>query len=321
MLVLKFNVRSMLGKRMTGSRLLHRSPRLLRFVIVLLCFIASPWSLAQSTPAPVTVTIESDILRYAKELLGQDQIKDFSAFDRGYCQRDVVEFILVQKALQLGGSNLRFRFSEGHYDAKNVKLVIDGFLLISFDTVWLSHVQQYKELVYISEPMIRHGEYEAAVYVGQAFVDQHRVKTLADLQQLSFVSSRDWPQDWRILSQINPKQLVHETEWVSMAKMVSRGWVDAMLVPFTRQQPFVYQDTGYRIQALPGIKVAMDDSRHFIVSKKHPQGAQTFAALQKGLAVLRASGEIESAYQKCGFFNQDVADWQLLNESLLTPQQ
>lgn len=288
----------------------------------LLCSIclSAPTLAAQTpaqTPPQIDVTIETDIYHYAQNLLKQDDIAHFTAFDRSYCQRDVVEFVLVQKALLLGGSRLHFRFVEGNYDARNVRLVADGLLLISFDTVWFTHAQQYQAKVYISDPMIEKGEYETAIFVGKKYVENYHVSTLEDLRQLSFVSSKDWPQDWHLLSSIQPKKLLHEGDWISMAKMVSRGWVDAMLIPFTQQQPFVYEGAGYQLQALPNVKLALDDSRHFIVSKAHPLGAEVFAALQRGLRILRERDEIHQAYIKCGFFNPSVQHWRLLNKSLL----
>jgi hypothetical protein len=35
--------------------------------------------------------------------------------------------------------------------------------------------------------------------------------------------------------------------------------------------------------------------------------------LQRGLAIMRLRGDIETAYQQCGFINTAVQDWILLN--------
>lgn len=289
-----------------------RTRYLASVMLLLACGVAVAGS-AVTSRKPITVTVETDIYHYAQSLLGNDDLMTFHAFDRAYCQRDVVEFILVQRALKLGGAALNFRFATGNYDARNVRLVVDGFLLLSFDTVFLSQASPLADAVYISSPMIRSSEYEAGIFVSADNLKKLQVRRAEDVQQLSFVSSRDWPQDWQLLTELKPKQLVHEGDWISMAKMVSRGWVDAMLVPFTKAPPYVYQGNGYSIYALPNVKVAMHDSRHFIVSKKHPLGAQVFAALQRGLAIMRGRGDIETAYQQCGFINTAVRDWTLLN--------
>jgi hypothetical protein len=116
---------------------------------------------------------------------------------------------------------------------------------------------------------------------------------------------------------MQPKKLIPQEEWLSMAKLVSLGWIDAMLAPFTQNYPFSYQGTNYNIVAIEGVKVALDDSRHFVVSKKHPYGKETYIALQKGLKILREQGVIKRAFQQSGFFNEHVKDWTTLNAPLL----
>ena len=60
---------------------------------------------------------------------------------------------------------------------------------------------------------------------------------------------------------------------------------------------------------VPGIKVSFPGTRHFMVSKKHPLGAKVYAALERGLVVLRERGVISMAYRECGFFNEEYAGW------------
>jgi len=50
--------------------------------------------------------------------------------------------------------------------------------------------------------------------------------------------------------------------------------------------PFSYQGDNYKVVAIEGVKIALNDSRHFVVSRKHPYGQKTFIALQKGLKIL-----------------------------------
>jgi len=62
----------------------------------------------------------------------------------------------------------------------------------------------------------------------------------------------------------------------------------------------------------------LNDSRHFVVSKKHPKGKETFIALQKGLTILRQRGTITKAFQDSGFFNQQVKNWPIINKAFIT---
>jgi hypothetical protein len=267
------------------------------------------------------ITIETDIYHYAQKIIANRDVLSITDFSGTNSQRAVIEFILIQQALELGGLKIDFYFVPGNYDARNIKLVQSGMLLINFDSMWLSYIDNLRDDLYISDPIIRKGEYWAGLYTA---IDNERaldVKTLADLQKRSIVSSKNWHVDWKTLMELKPNALMHEEEWLSMAKLVSLQWVDIMLAPFTSSQPYSYQGDGYNIIAIDGIKLALNDSRHFVISKKHPQGKEAYTALQKGLKILRKRGTISKAFKQSGFFNELVQDWHIINAESITVKQ
>ncbi|NQZ80177.1 MAG: hypothetical protein HRT52_04090 [Colwellia sp.] len=265
----------------------------------------------------VEITVETDIYNYAMEVLDGQSPLEINDFSGKNSLRDVVEFILVQKALALGGSQIQFSFTLGNYDARNAKLLRDGLLLIGFDSIWLSQVKDLQDDVYISDEIIRKGEYWAGIYTSQENKKKMKINNVEDFKRLSVVSSRHWLVDWQTLTAIAPKKLMHEDEWLGMAKLVDLGWIDVMLAPFTKNRPFSYQGDGYKIVAVDGVKISLNDSRHFVVSRKHPLGKETFIALQKGLKILRKQGVIDKAFRQAGFFNPHVKDWTIINQHLL----
>lgn len=281
------------------------------FIILLLCF-----NTAYASPTVVKITIEADTYNSAQKILTGKKPTQIDNFEGKDSQRTVVEFILVQQALALGGSNLEFTFLTGNYDARNAKLLQGGLLLINFDSMWLSHAKTFIDDVYISDPVIRKGEYYAGIFTAFNKKDKIIIKNLSDFQKLSVISSKHWPVDWQTLLQLKPKSLTHEEEWISMAKLVSMGWIDVMLIPFTKNKPFRYKEENFDLVAVKGVKIALNDSRHFLVSKHHPQGKETYIALQKGLKILREKGLIEKAYRQSGFFNDKVKNWLTINDFL-----
>ena len=272
--------------------------------LFLCCFITL------SSQAKIPISIESDIYKYAQQVLGEESIESIDNFKHPSCLRDVVEFILVQKAIKLGGLNLEYDFVLGDYDARNIRLIQHGLLLISFDSIWLNEASQYEKDVFISDPVIRKNEFYAGIYVAPSKISTLKPKLANGITELSFVTSEAWHTDVKTLTALKPKSLVIEADWLVMAKMVSSGWVDAMLAPFKPTMPFEYTGKNYKIRAIDNFKVALQDSRHFVISKKHPLGKKTFKAIQEGLKQLRQSGYIERAYKECGFLNPVVEDWQ-----------
>jgi hypothetical protein len=288
---------------------------------VILCLLF--YFLCSSVPAKanvIDITIEKDIYLYAVEIINDQPILEVDNFSGKNSQRDVVEVILVQQALLLGGFQGSFRFDLGFYDAANIALLEKGLLLISFDSIWLSTAQKISKKVYISDPIVRKGQYMAGIYTSLTNTKALKTTSLAQFKKLSVVSSTDWPVDWKTLTDIAPQHLANQREWNGMARLVHNKWVDVTLAPFRATLPYLYSGKNYEIIAIEGIKIALDDSRHFIVSKKHPRGKEAFIALQKGLKILRKSGTITKAYKQSGFFNEETQHWTVLNAELLKTQ-
>jgi hypothetical protein len=283
------------------------------FITILLLFSLT----THAEKAKIIATVDTHIYAYSQEILRNKTPQNITNFSGQNSQREVVEFILVQKALALGGLDLQFTFVTGNYDARNIKLLQQGKLLISFDTIWLSYASTLQDDVYISDPVIRKGEYLAAIYIAKHSKKDIEITKIEDLKKFSIVSSKYWPVDWKTISELKPKNIVHKNDWLTMAKLVSLGWIDLLISPFTPNPPYELEGKNYKLVAIDGIKVALNDSRHFVISKKHPYGEQAFVALQKGLKILRRQGVIEKAYQQSGFFNQQVENWTVINKELL----
>lgn len=261
----------------------------------------------------IKITVETDIYFYANQLIGKGSVFDVTDFHGINSQRDVVEFILIQQALKLGGFKHTLEFELGNYDARNLRLLNKGMLLLSLDSIWLSAAEPYKDNLYISKAIIPKGRYEAGLFTAKENQYKFSDPNLIKFSELSVVSSKDWYVDWITLKAMQPRKLIHESDWIAMAKIVSRGWADVMIAPFKKTQPYVYKGMDYYIEAIPNVKIALQDSRHFVVSKKHPLGQETFTALEKGLEILEQQGVIERAYREAGFYNDTVANWKVLN--------
>lgn len=274
---------------------------------------------AQAETLKTVITVDRDVFEDARRFLNGRDALTITDFSTSYARRDVVDFILIQQAVALGGITLRVRYEPGNYDARNLRSISSGILLIGLDTFWHSELSDLQHDLYISQPLIRRGEYLAGLFTSP---NNHRALAVTELQQLqklSAVSSKNWRADWLTWQQIGPASLLDEHSWPSQAKLVSKQWVDVMLAPFLPQLPFSIITEEYHLVAVPGVKIMLDDSRHVAVSRRHPDGERVFTALQKGLTLLRQQGVIERAYTQAGFFHPAVRDWKLLNPPPVVP--
>lgn len=285
-------------------------PKLFLLCLFALCLL--PLSLQAETLKTV-ITVDRDVFEDSRRFLNGRDALSITDFSTSFARRDVVDFILIQQAVALGGIKLQVRYEPGNYDARNLRSISSGMLLIGLDTFWLAELEKLQDTLYISDPLIRKGEYIAGIYTSPQNTHALSLTSLAQLSQLSAVSSSHWHADWATWQKIGPKRLLDESSWPSQAKLVSRRWVDVMLSPFLPKMPFKIQTEDYHLVAIPGVKVALYDSRHVAVSRSHPDGERVFNALQQGLKLLRQQGRIRQAYTEAGFFHPQVDSWILLN--------
>ncbi|WP_404341030.1 hypothetical protein [Pseudoalteromonas mariniglutinosa] len=249
----------------------------------------------------IAIFIRDDVYNdYARFLAARKPV-EVTDFSGNYIRRDVVDMIIAQQALTLGGFTYNYTYHKGNMNFRNTKLLQDGQLLISFDSVWLEDAKQAADAVYISDAVIRKGEYFAGIYTAP---ENHKVlalKQLADFTALSAVSTPRWQTDWQTLSALPLKELLREDEWLSQVRMVSMQWVDFMMMPLMPKVNNHYILEDISLLAVPNVLLLLNDSRHFVISKKHPQGLAAFTAIQKGLKILRSRGAIEKAYREAGF--------------------
>jgi hypothetical protein len=86
-----------------------------------------------------------------------------------------------------------------------------------------------------------------------------------------------------------------------------------MLIPFTSSPNQSFVKDKINLVPVKHVAILLKDSRHFVISKAHPQGESAFIALNKGLKILRAKGMISKAYTEAGFFI-DHSQYNILNK-------
>ncbi|WP_337842542.1 hypothetical protein [Rheinheimera sp.] len=264
---------------------------------LLLCLALQCQAQEDKIPVYIRDDVYADYLTF---LAGRapDAINDFSGPGM---RRDVADLVLLQQALLLGGFKRQFQYLPGKINFRNTSMLKNGDSLLSFDTYWLSDAEKFAGQVYITEPIIAKGDYLAGVFASPANEKVFQLRSLEQLRQLTAVSTPKWHTDWATLSALPLKQLFRQDEWLSQARMVHLQWADFMLMPFfpNENQSFILEKI--ELKAVPGIAVLLNDSRHFVISRKHPEGAAAFAALNLGLQQMKRQGTINRLYRQAGF--------------------
>ncbi|ATC93604.1 hypothetical protein [Pseudoalteromonas tunicata] len=264
----------------------------------------------------VVIYLRDDVYDdYMTFLAGRDP-SEINSFVGPKIRRDVVDMVIAQQALKLGGYEKTFSYKVGKVNFRNTKLIEQGELLISFDSYWLADALRIQYDVFISDPVIRKGEYFAGIFANPDHVEVFKIKNLVDLRNLTAVSTPRWATDWHTLQNLNLKELFLEDEWLSQLRMVHLKWADFMLMPLMPSLDNHYRLGNIDLKAVPNIAIVLDDSRHFVISRNHPDGEVAFKALQIGLKELRKRQRIKRAYIEAGFI-PDLTKTQVINQELV----
>lgn len=278
--------------------LTHKTTSFIAFIALFFYLSITSYAYAND----IVISIRDDVYDDYQHFLNGRNVLDINDFSGKTIRRDVVDMIIAQQALVLGGFNHSFKYHPGKLNFRNTKMIEKGRLLISFDSYWLTDANALAEYVFISEPVIRKGEYIAGIYTNPNNQAVLAINSLDDLKQFSAISTPKWRTDWATLSSLPIKELIREDEWLSQARLTNIQWVDFMLMAFHSTPDKSFTLDKIHLVPVKGIGVMLNDSRHFVISKKHPLGRQAFTAINKGLAILRNRKLITKAYTQAGFF-------------------
>ena len=289
-------------------------------ILALLIFCHPGFALGESkkrAPFPekeIILGVTDDVLAdYHLFLAGRAplSITDYSG---PHSRRDVVEVVLFQQALALGGLPTPIRFKAVPTYRRLGAELREGIITGAATSFWLNDLEEDLELYRISKAVIENGQFEAGLYTNTDNARAMDANTLAKIQTLSAASNKYWIPDWTTLRALNLDTLTHIQKWTTMVRMVFNQRADFLLAPFQQTDGMLLSVDNMTLTPIPGVKVGLHGSRHFVVSKPRPNSDQIFKALQKGLAIMKSQGTINRAYRHSGFFNHNAKDWLMLNK-------
>lgn len=264
------------------------------------------------TPSPIHIGMPMDVLTDYKLFMRGRDVLSITDFSGPHSRRDVVEVVLIQQALALGGAQRHINLVGNPTYRRILADVNEGILAGSATSAWLRDLQHSQKNVYISDATIEDGKFEAGFYTSQINTKALNANTRSRLKQLTAVSNRYWVPDWTTLTNLRPKRLIHIQDWKTMVRNVNNKRADFLLAPFQQTEEMKLKVDGMTLVPIEGVKIGLAGSRHFAISKRHPEGKALFTALQKGLKILKQRGMVEQAYRESGFYNERTRDWLMI---------
>lgn len=134
-----------------------------------------------------------------------------------------------------------------------------------------------------------------------------------DMAGLSAAMIPTWRLDWKILASMNLKHVEAVYTRDALYTMVANRGIDFTLLEFSSLPDMSRVLGGVRLVPAPGVKVALPNSRHFMISRAHPMADALVGAINRGLEVLHGDGFIKQCLVDTGVINLRVADWTVLN--------
>lgn len=265
---------------------------------------------AASQPVDIAIGVSDDLGPRVAGIL--EQFPDVCAQDDFFSDkwlRTSVEFVIVCRAIRLGGLEATYTIHNFPNSARARRELLNGTTAIMVDLPWGDFARQ--ESLYHSDPVLRIGDFVKGVYTRPDHVALLQVKTLEELRKFTAVSSKTWVYDWAALERM--EIATHSVATYSlMGTMVEGGRVDFLVGEFPGAEDLSQYINGFRFIPVPGIKIALPGSRHVAISKRAPHAERIFEAVQAGLKILRERGLIKKGYQTVGFLNPLIDDWDVL---------
>lgn len=264
----------------------------------------------------IVAAVDEDIIADYQLFVGERDPLLIDYFGGPGARRDVIEIVLLQQALALGGFKEKVTLRPENSYLRILKLVADGHVALSGALMWREDIKLYSTHLFKTKAVVKEGEFIAGLYTRADNQRALQANTLEKISHLSAASNNHWNADVNTLTELGIKKIQFSTYWIQIVRMVVAGRADVTLAPFQVNPGMKVLADGLELVPIPGIKVALPGSRHWPVSKYHARGEEIFNALSRGIDELEKKNIIQRAYEECGFFHPEVSNWKLLNPPL-----
>lgn len=283
-----------------------------RLAALLLGLLLANSAIAETLPL-LRIAVASDVYSDYRAFVGKRDPLRISTFNGAHARRDVVEVVLLQQALQRGGLQRPLQFVLTESDGRTLKLLAQGEADVSGSSSWKSSAEVNPSRLSASRALIAQGHFVAGLYFPEGHPALQEIAAQPSaLKRYTAVCADDWEPDLVTLKALGSPVLPAEN-WQSMLGMLRKKRGDYLLAPFQPTPDFHLQAGGLTLLPVPGVKVSLAGSRHFILSRSVQGSSAVETALNRGLQLLEQDGTLRRAYQESGAEDPRVGNWKSLN--------
>ncbi|NIZ00092.1 amino acid ABC transporter substrate-binding protein [Thalassospira lucentensis] len=223
----------------------------------------------------------------------------------------LMNYSIMREALKVGGIKAHIKPVPSPNSERSRMMVQTGAADIKTD--WAFNIDDSPNALK-TEPFIRVGEYEKGLYTSRRVAGLYANTPAESIQTLRAVSLRNWRLDWQVLESLTPASVMNVATQEQIFSLIEAGRADFTLLAFSSAKGMMREINGIELFPIPGVKVALAGSQHFMVSRHLKDADALVAGLNRGIKILYKNGFIRRCLINSGIVNPQVADWKLLDQ-------
>ncbi|WP_163131944.1 hypothetical protein [Agarivorans sp. Alg241-V36] len=284
------------------------------WIISILCLFSF------SSLASIEVSIIGDqgtISNYQQLLeLKGNNLGTIDDYHSPYSDRATVSLLLLVQAISFSDLNFTIEFKASPNTGRSLREVKQGDVAVYQADIWES---DFDDSTYKSVAIIAPNTFEKGFYVSSNSPLLTQPLSLEQLKELPISVGKTWHQDIAQLEQSGFTNINTLNRNQSLLGMLSKERIQIAFLEFPNNPDLAIHDSYGSFYPIPNYKIKFQQSRHFMVSKKHPYGAEIAQAIDQGLTKMARLGLIEKAMRQSGVKQERVKHWQA--PEVQTPEQ
>ncbi len=229
----------------------------------------------------------------------------------------LTEYLIFCNALKRTNANYEIQLTGYPINERMLDDLVEGNLDVTAVGIWSNEAT--RDGLVLSAPLFRKNEFVKGLYTTDSLVT--RFSSFEAITRALTLTNQNWYLDWELMKCAG-LTLIHVNQYEYMFSMLARGRGELIPLTFSYKPDMQRQPFETPLYPVEGYKLVFPDTTHFVLNQEEERNAELYQQLNRGLALLREEGAIQSVYQRLGLLNERVADWktiQCTDNSVITP--